>query len=82
MFSLDKLTCYANNARTGVVPALWLYDNTAGDTVTEAGFIKDNRIALNDYVTVVNTSDHKRTEYYVSSVAKGAATLTAVPAGD
>lgn len=70
MFSLDKLTCYANNARTGVVPALWLYDNTAGDTVTEAGFIKDNRIALNDYVTVVNTSDHKRTEYYVSSVEK------------
>lgn len=80
-FSREKLTCYANNARTGVTPALWLYDNTAGDTVTSAGFIKDQRIAVNDYVTVVSTSDHKRTEYYVSAVTNGAATLVAVPAG-
>lgn len=77
-FSRDKLSCYANNARTGVTPALWLYDNTAGDTVTEAGFIKDQRIAKNDYVTVVNTSDHTRAEYYVSAVTNGAATLVAV----
>lgn len=79
-FSREKLTCYANNARTGVTPALWLYDNTDGDTVTDAGFIKDQRIAKNDYVTVVNASDHKRIEYYVSAVANGAATLVAVPA--
>lgn len=79
-FSREKLTCYANNARTGVTPALWLYDNTAGDTVTSAGFIKDQRIAKNDYVTVVSTSDHKRTEYYVAAVTNGAATLVAVPA--
>ena len=50
------------------------------DTVTDAGFIKDQRIAKNDYVTVVSTSDHKRTEYYVSAVTNGAATLVAVPA--
>lgn len=80
-FSREKLSCYANNARTGVTPALWLYDNTADDTVTSAGFIKDQRIAVNDYVTVVSTSDHKRTEYYVSAVTNGAATLVAVPAG-
>lgn len=80
-FSREKLSCYANNARTGVTPALWLYDNTAGDTVTSAEFIKDRRIAKNDYVTVVSTSDHKRTEYYVSAVTNGAATLVAVPAG-
>lgn len=78
-YNRENLTCYANNARTGVQPALWLYDNSAGDTVTEAGFIKDNRIAKNDYVTVVNTSDHKKTEYYVSAVTNGAATLVAVP---
>lgn len=80
-FSREKLSCYANNARTGVTPALWLYDNTAGDTVTSAEFIKDQRIAKNDYVTVVSTSNHKRTEYYVSAVTNGAATLVAVPAG-
>nr|DAF52317.1 MAG TPA: hypothetical protein [Siphoviridae sp. ct7Qv4] len=79
-FSRDKLVCYANNARTGVVPALWLYDNTAGDTVTEAGFIKDHRIAKNDVVTVITTSDHKKADYYVSAVTNGAATLVAVPA--
>lgn len=78
-YNRENLTCYANNARTGVQPALWLYDNSAGDTVTTAGFIKDNRIAKNDYVTVVSTSDHKRTEYYVSAVTNGAATLVAVP---
>lgn len=78
-FSREKLSCYANNARTGVTPALWLYDNTAGDIVTSAEFIKDRRIAKNDYVTVVSTSDHKRTEYYVSVVTNGAATLVAVP---
>ena len=78
-FSRDKLCCYANNARTGVQPALWLYDNTAGDTVTSAGFIKDNRIAKNDYVKVVNTTDHKVVDYYVSAVTNGAATLVAVP---
>lgn len=78
-FSREKLTCYANNARTGVTPALWLYDNTANDTVTSAEFIKDQRIAVNDYVTVVSTSDHKKTEYYVSAVTNGAATLVAVP---
>lgn len=78
-FSREKLTCYANNARTGVTPALWLYDNTAGDDVTSEGFIKDRRIAKNDYVTVVSTSNHKRTEYYVSAVTNGAATLVAVP---
>ena len=79
-FSREKLSCYANNARTGVTPALWLYDNTAGDDVISAGFIKDQRIAKNDYVTVVSTSNHKRTEYYVSAVTNGAATLKAVPA--
>lgn len=78
-FSREKLSCYANNARTGVTPALWLYDNTASDIVTSEGFIKDQRIAENDYVTVVSTSDHKRTEYYVSAVTNGAATLEAVP---
>lgn len=78
-FSREKLTCYANNARTGVTPALWLYDNTADDNVTSAEFIKDQRIAVNDYVTVVSTSGHKRTEYYVSAVTNGAATLAAVP---
>lgn len=77
-FLREKLTCYANNARTGVTPALWLYDNIDGDEVTE-GFIKDQRIAVNDYVTVVSTSDHKRTEYYVKAVTNGAATLAAVP---
>ena len=78
-FSRDRLTCYANNARTGVVPALWLYYNVAKDTVTSAGYIEDNRIAVNDVVTVIGT-DHKMAEYYVSAVTSGKATLVAVPA--
>lgn len=78
-FSRERLTCYANNARTGVVPALWLYYNEAGDTVTGAGYIKDNRMAVNDVVKVIG-ADHKIAEYYVSAVTAGAATLTAIPA--
>lgn len=76
-FSREYLTCYANNARVGVVPALWLYYNAAGDTVTTAGYIEDNRMAVGDLVTVVSTA-HAKTEYYVSAASKGKVTLTAV----
>ena len=77
MFSRDRLTCYANNARTGVVPALYFYYNAEGDTVTESGYMKDNRLAVNDLVTVMG-DDHSVADYYVSAVANGAATLVAV----
>lgn len=76
-FNREKLACYANNARTGVTPAYWKYDNTAGDTVTASGFFKDNRLAANDIVEVL-ASDHSETAYYVSAVSNGAATVTAV----
>lgn len=75
-FNREKLACYANNARTGVTPAYWKYDNTAGDTVTDAGFFADNRMSVNDIVEVLG-SDHAETRYYVSAVANGKATVTA-----
>lgn len=78
-YKRENITCYANNARTGVVPALWLYYNEAGDTVTTAGYVVDQRIAKNDVVTVIGT-DHKKAEYYVSAAENGKATLTAIPA--
>lgn len=78
-FSRERLTCYANNARTGVVPALWLYYNKDSDTVTSDGYFKDNRMAKNDIVKVVGI-DHKIADYYVSAVTAGAATLKDVPA--
>ena len=76
-FNREKLICYANNARTGVTPAYWKYDNTAGDTVTASGFFKDHRLSANDIVQVLNSS-HQETDYYVSAVDNGAATVTAV----
>lgn len=76
-FSLEKLTCYANNARTGSSPAYWKYNNTAGDTVTASGYFKDTRLAANDIIEVL-ASDHSQTAYYVSAVSGGAATVTAV----
>lgn len=79
-FNREKLTCYANNARTGVTPAYWKYDNTAGDTVTASGYFADNRLSVNDIVQVLNSS-HQETDYYVSAVANGAATVTAVTYG-
>lgn len=76
-FNREKLACYANNARTGVTPAYWKYDNTAGDTVTADGFFDDNRMSVNDIVEVLG-SNHAETRYYVSAVANGKATVTAV----
>lgn len=76
-FNREKLACYANNARTGVTPAYWKYDNTAGDTVTASGFFDDNRMSKNDIVEVLG-SNHAETRYYVSAVANGKATVTAV----
>lgn len=78
-YNREKLTCYANNARTGVTPAYWKYDNTAGDTVTTAGYFEDNRLSKNDIVEVLG-SNHKETRYYVSASADGKATVTAVEA--
>lgn len=76
-FNREKLACYANNARTGVTPAYWKYDNTAGDTVTASGYFEDNRLSVNDIIEVLG-SNHAETRYYVSAVANGKATVTAV----
>lgn len=76
-FNREKLACYANNARTGVIPAYWKYDNTAGDTVTASGYFEDNRLSTNDIIEVLG-ANHAETAYYVSAVADGKATVTAV----
>jgi hypothetical protein len=76
-FNREKLACYANNARTGVTPAYWKYDNTAGDTVTASGYFEDNRLSVNDIIEVLG-ANHAETRYYVSAVANGKATVTAV----
>jgi hypothetical protein len=76
-FNREKLACYANNARTGVTPAYWKYDNTAGDTVTASGYFEDNRLSTNDIIEVLG-ANHAETRYYVSAVANGKATVTAV----
>lgn len=39
-FNKDKIAPITNNSRSGDMPMVWGYYNSAGDTMTTAGFIE------------------------------------------
>lgn len=74
-FKLNNLTPYANNAKKGVIPALWLYYNEDADTLTTAGFFdKDCGVANNDRILVLSTTAIAP-DWYKASVSNGVITL-------
>lgn len=76
-FKEQNLSCISNNAKIGVVPALWMYWNEASDTVTTAGYIPANYgMKAKDQVIVVD-NDGGNAVWYNATVAGGKITLVA-----
>ena len=76
-FKEQNLSCISNNAKIGVVPALWLYWNEAGDTVTAAGYIPAGYgMKAKDQVIVVD-NDGGNAVWYNATVSSGVITLVA-----
>ena len=76
-FKEQNLSCISNNAKIGVVPALWMYWNEAGDTVTTAGYIPANYgMKAKDQVIVVD-NDGGNAVWYNATVSNGVITLVA-----
>ena len=76
-FKEQNLSCISNNAKIGVVPALWMYWNEGGDTVTTAGYIPANYgMKSKDQVIVVD-NDGGNSVWYNATVSNGVITLVA-----
>lgn len=76
-FKLTNLRPFGNNETSGVQPALFVYWNEAGDTVTTAGFFeKDCGVKSKDQVLVVDANGTTNAWHY-ATVASGVITLTA-----
>ena len=77
-FSLENLTCIANNAKTGVVPAIWEYYNKGSDTITTAGYLhKDCGVRAGDKVLAISATASDAPVWYYASVSSGVITLSA-----
>ena len=75
-FSLENLTCFANNAKTGVVPAIWEYYNKGSDTVTTAGYFPANcGVRAKDKILVISATASDAPVWYYASVSSGVITL-------
>lgn len=75
-FKSENLTPIANNAKLGVVPALWMYYNEAGDTVTSAGYIPANYgVSAKDQIIVVDNTGNSK--FYHATVSASKITLVA-----
>ena len=77
-FNLKNLSCIANNAKTGVVPAVWEYYNEGGDTITTAGYFPlTSGIRNKDRILVMTTSLAVEPAWYYAEVSSGVITVSA-----
>jgi hypothetical protein len=76
-FKSENLTPIANNTKLGVVPALWMYYNEAGDVVTGAGYIPAHYgVSAKDQVIVVDNTGNSKF-YHATVNASKVVTLVA-----
>ena len=77
-FNLANLSCIANNAKSGVIPALWEYYNSNSDTITTAGYFPPNcGIKAKDKVLVISATASDTPMWYYASVTSGVITVSA-----
>lgn len=78
MFKLVNISCVANNAKSGVIPSIWEYYNSDGDTITTAGYIPYGvGVKNNDRVLVLGSTASVAPAWYYASVSSGVVTLAA-----
>lgn len=75
-FLKSNLTAFANNAKR--TPRIWNFYNSAGDTVTTAGFMP-NTVGLKagDKVLVFTATPANLPVWYYVSISSGVVSLTA-----
>jgi len=76
-FDIANLTIISNNQKSGNVPALWLYYNENGDTMTTAGAITTGRFTVGDQVNVID-ADYGNNTFYNVTVVTDAGVVTLV----
>lgn len=77
-FNLANLSCIANNAKSGVIPALWEYYNSNSDTITTAGYFPPNcGIKAKDKILVISATASDMPMWYYASVTSGVITVSA-----
>ncbi len=77
-FSKLRLTTFGNNAKSGVSPAIWIYYNSAGDTVTTAGYIANTYgLKAGDKVMVITATPANLPVWYYVSITSGVVSLIA-----
>ena len=76
-FSAKNLRPIGDNTTNGVVPNLWVYFNSASDTVTTAGYIPNGyNVKAKDQVIVIPAAGTSIAWHYVS-LSSGKLKLTA-----
>jgi hypothetical protein len=81
-FDRKNLSVIVNNVKSGNVPSLWLFYNSASDTVTTSGYFTDKRLNVGDQIDVLAANYQSIVRYRVSAVsATGAATVLAGATG-
>ncbi len=77
-YKQKNLTAFGNTAKRNAAPALWIFYNEGGDTVTTAGFLPANcGVVAKDKVLVITTTASALPAWYYASVSSGVITLTA-----
>ena len=77
-FSIENLTCIANNAKSGVIPAIWEYYNKGSDTVTTAGYFPVKcGVKAGDKILVISSTASDSPVWHYASVSSGVITLAA-----
>jgi len=76
-FNIKNVYSLGGNAKAGKVPNMYLFWNEDGDTVTTASYFAVDSVTVGDQVTEISDDYTTRTNYRVSAVASGLATLVA-----
>ena len=77
-FNIQNLTAFSNNAKTGVVPALWQYYNGDGDTITTEDYIPLwSGVRASDRIVVLTTTLTDAPKWYYATISSNKITLHA-----
>lgn len=77
-FKMKNLTAFGNTAKRNETPALWIFYNEGGDTITTAGFFPINcGVANKDKVLVITTTASADPAWYYATISSGKITLAA-----
>ncbi|MCP3684178.1 MAG: hypothetical protein GY861_15965 [bacterium] len=77
-YDISELAIITNKVNSDSVPNMYLYYNSAGDTVTATGYFDNASLAVGDIIQELSADYTVLTFYRVSAVASNAATVLAL----